>query len=94
MKEKNTGFGTAAFVLGIVSIVLSWTFYIGLPCGIVGLVLSIKQKAIGQTKLGNTGFILSIIGTVLSTLSLLFILFILGSALFLAGSILSALAGG
>ena len=94
MAKKNEGFGVASFVLGIVSIVLAWTFYIGLPCGIVGIVLAIKQKSMGPTKLGNTGFILSIIGTVLSVLSLLLVLLIIGSALFMTGSILSALAGG
>jgi hypothetical protein len=94
MAKKNEGFGIASFVLGIVSIVLAWTFYIGLPCGIVGIVLAVKQRSSGQTKLGNAGFILSIIGTVLSVLVLLFVILIIGSALFVTGSILSAFAGG
>ena len=46
------GLGITGMVLGIVSLVFFCVFYIGLPCAIIGLVLSIvsasKAKAVGQ----------------------------------------------
>jgi len=60
-------------VLGIVSVVTSCTWYLGIPCGIVGLILSLSgKKKARQTGVGGgmagAGVILSIIGIVVAVL--------------------------
>jgi ABC-type antimicrobial peptide transport system permease subunit len=79
MAEKGNGMGIAALVLGICSIVFSWVFYLGLPCGIVGLVLGLKQKKTNPNKIATAGLILSIIGTVLTVLWIVLFVLLLGT---------------
>lgn len=56
----------AALVLGIVAIVMPIPF-LDLICGVIGLVLASMAKREGYTEgLRTAGFVLSIIGTVLS----------------------------
>lgn len=81
---------TAVLVLGICSIVFS-CFFVGLILGIIGLVLASKPRKMyketpelydGYASL-NAGYIMSIIGTALGALSILYWLIwvvILGSA--------------
>jgi hypothetical protein len=81
---------TTVLVLGICSIVFS-CFFVGLVLGIIGLVLASKPRKMyketpdlydGYSSL-NAGYIMSIIGTALSALSVLYWLIwvvILGSA--------------
>lgn len=67
------GLDIAAFVLGILSVLLAflpWGPLISILFGIIGLVLGFMQKRRGQTKLGRAGIILSIIGIVLSILAI------------------------
>lgn len=100
MKQKLPG-ATGALVCGILSIVLCWLFA-GIPAlvlGIVGLVQSKKASTIDSANpgmydgIGNAkaGKVLSIIGTVLSSLALVYILIVLviigGAALSLAPSL-------
>lgn len=81
---------TAVLVLGICSIVFS-CFFVGLICGIIGLVLASKPRKMykeapalyeGYGQL-NAGYIMSIIGTALSGLYVIYWLIwviILGTA--------------
>jgi hypothetical protein len=88
MSEKqNLPNSTAVLVMGILSIVLTCLYGLGLVLGIIGLVLGNKGKKIyksnpelysGYGNL-NAGWTMSIIGVVLNGLYLLFIL-IFGAA--------------
>ena len=88
MSEKqNLPNSTAVLVMGILSIVLTCLYGLGLVLGIIGLVLGNKGKKTykanpemysGYGNL-NAGWIMSIIGVALSGLYLLFIL-IFGAA--------------
>ena len=70
---------TAVLVLGICSIVFS-CFFIGLALGIIGIVLSGKGRKMHRENPGtysgygqlNAGFIMSVIGTILSALYLVY----------------------
>ena len=73
---------TAVLVLGICSVVFS-CFYVGVICGIIGLVLSSKGRAMyrqnpeqyeGWGQL-NAGWIMSIIGTVLGAIFIICAIF-------------------
>lgn len=56
----------ASLVLGLVSLVLGiWVPYIGLPVGIVGIILAAVAKKKGMKGPATAGLVLSIIGTVL-----------------------------
>jgi len=86
MKQKLPG-ATGALVCGILSVVLCWVLA-GIPAivlGIVGLVQSKKAIALDAANpgvydgLGNAkaGKILSIIGTIISALALVYLLIVL-----------------
>lgn len=89
---------TASLVLGIISIVGMFCYgIVGLVCGIIGLVLANKDKDLYELEperyaatsynSSNAGRICSIIGIVLSSLVLLFIIIYL----IIVGSIFSTL---
>jgi hypothetical protein len=80
MPNISKGFGIASFVCGLLSILLWFAPYIGLPLGILGIIFSIKQRKINSTGLATAGLILGIIGIVIDTL----IIFIILIALFAA----------
>ncbi len=92
MKKENNGLGIASLVLGICSIVFSWVFYLGIPCGIVGIVLGVKQKRTSPNKLATAGLILSIIGLVCAVLWVLVVLLIFGVMLAAFGSAMNGVA--
>ena len=77
-------FAIAALVLGIVSIVTTCCYgIVGLICGIVGLILSLKAKNEGNTEGINTaGMILSIIGIAIGAIYFLVVIFAYGFAAF------------
>lgn len=87
--NKNVPNGTAVLVLGILSIVMCWTYgVIGLILGIVAIVLHRKDKAVYLTnpsvyeqsfKNSKAGNVCAIIGLVLSAL---FVIYIVGMILF------------
>jgi len=79
---------TAVLVLGICSIVFGCVF-VGLVCGIIGIALSGKGRKLykdnpnlydGYGSL-NAGFIMSIIGTVLGGLYILYVIVVGGTVL-------------
>lgn len=63
---KKSGMGIAAMVCGIASIVFCFVFYIGIPCGIVGLVLGIVANRKEKSGMALAGIITGAIGTALS----------------------------
>jgi len=95
--QQNLPNATGALVLGIISIVGSFCYgFIGLICGIIGLVLANKDKKLyndapelyTQSSLGtsNAGRTCSIIGIVLSSLVIVIVIFYLILFVGLAGS--------
>lgn len=72
----------ASLVLGILAIIAAFVFsLIGVAMGIIGIILSRKAKPrlpLGETGMATAGFVCSIIGLCLSSLSMLFMLFIVG----------------
>lgn len=63
MEEKNkSSMGIAALVLGIISIISAFFWYIALPTGILAIIFGVKSIRRVGSKLGKTGFILGIIG--------------------------------
>jgi hypothetical protein len=74
MESKNLA--VIGLVLGILSLVLAFIIglvipFIPLVLGIVGLILSSKAGKIEKTGMGTAGFVLSIIGLILSALFLI-----------------------
>ena len=70
MQNNGKGLSVAGLVLGICSVVVGLIIngWVGLICGIIGIVLSVmgrnKAKAAGApTGMGTAGLVLSIIGT-------------------------------
>lgn len=83
--NPGKGLSIAGMVLGIVSLVLFCVWYIGIPCAIVGLVLSIigkkkSKEANAPTGMATAGIILCVIA--LSLLVLIAILAMVGLAIF------------
>ena len=70
-EKKKSGMPVAALVLGIISIVTNWFWYITLPTGILAIVLGAKSAKKLGSKLGKAGLILGIIG--LSLFALVYI---------------------
>lgn len=79
---------TAVLVLGILSILCS-CFFVGLLLGIIGIVMAGKGRKLNKENPGvyggagalNAGYVMSIIGTVLGGLTLLYYLFVGASIL-------------
>lgn len=70
--DGTTGKTVAALILGITAIALSFTLMMslfGLAAGIVGLILSIKERKVHPSGLATVAFILSLVGLVVSALS-------------------------
>jgi len=88
--NPGKGLSIAGLVLGIVGLALVCAWYIGIPCAVVGLILSIlgkkKSKAAGApTGMATAGMVLSIIA--LAVLIVVAILVaVVGVALFGAAS--------
>ena len=80
INKAKHGYAVASLVLGIVSVVLCCCTWVGIICGIVGLVLAVVAKKAGNTEsICKAGLILSIIGIVLSVVLLIFSLAFAGS---------------
>ncbi len=89
-QQKSLPNSTAVLVLGILSIVLCMCYgIIGLACGIIAIVLAKKDKqlynsmpdayTIGSLKNLNAGRICAIIGVCLSSLYIVYVIFILAT---------------
>ena len=64
---QRNGLVIAGFVLGIVSLVLFWTIYIGIPAAIVGIILSVLGRSSTQRRtMATIGLVLSIVAIVLA----------------------------
>ena len=61
-EKKKSGMPVAALVLGIISIVTHWFWYITLPTGIMAIVFGVKASRRTGSKMGKTGVITGIIG--------------------------------
>jgi hypothetical protein len=86
MEKQNLPNATAVLVLGICSVVLG-CFFVGIICGIIGIVLSMPGRKLyrqdptvyeGWGSL-NAGFIMSIVGVCLWGLVYLYYIIIVGS---------------
>lgn len=80
--EQNSSNGTAvaSLVLGIVSIVFAFILpIIGIICGIIGIVLGVKLR--NESGMAKAGFIMSIIGIILSVIMWIVTAVILQAAL-------------
>ena len=64
LKQKS-GFGVAALVLGIISILSALFWYITIPTGVLSIVFGAKSVKKVGSKLGKAGLILGIVGLVL-----------------------------
>ena len=64
--NQGQGKAIASLVLGIICIVFSTSFFIGLPCAVVGLVLGILAKRQRAGGMATAGIVLSGIGLFLS----------------------------
>ncbi len=73
---QGGGLAIAGLVLGIVSLVLFWTLYIGIPAAIVGIVLSVLGRRSPQRRTMAT------VGLVLSILAIVFALCEIGLAIY------------
>ena len=74
-QQSKKGLAIAGLVFGICALASSWSGYVGIICGIVGLILSIiamkSYKDLGQKSgMATAGLVLSIIGLVLSIILL------------------------
>ena len=76
-KQKSNGLGVSSLILGIMSIVLGWVPILGLGAGIVGIVLSNKQKKIYPNGIATGGMVTSIIGVIFSGIYTLFLIIVL-----------------
>ena len=89
-KKEDNPASTTPFVLGILSLVFTFCCQLaGLVLGIVGLVKASKLKALGvRDSKVESGWIMSLIGLILSSIILLIVLFyIVVAAVFLFGDI-------
>lgn len=74
IEEKSNKYGIAALTLGILSLVLFLMPYIGLPLAILAIVFAAKQNKTNATGQASAGYILGIIGIVLNSIMLIFVL--------------------
>lgn len=72
--QKKNGMATAAMVLGIISLALFWTVWLGLIVGVVAIILAVVAKnqikadpsMAGSAGAAKGGLIMGIIGVVLA----------------------------
>lgn len=85
-EPQNKGMAIASMVCGIVSIVLvCCSYYISIPCAIVGLVLGImSNKKFGKNGMATAGIVCSIVTIALSVIVII-LGAILGAAITSAG---------
>jgi uncharacterized membrane protein YedE/YeeE len=84
--KANNGLATAALVLGIVSIVLSLFWVIGVICGILAIIFALiaKGKIKADPNLGGSGaatggLITGIIGTIISIIVVIIAILFVGA---------------
>lgn len=76
--EKNKlGMPIASLVLGILSVIFSWFWYIALPTGILAIIFGAKTIKKYGSKMGKAGLITGIVGLALFAFSYISIILIL-----------------
>ncbi len=92
MENKST-FAVVSLVLGIVAIIFAFVFWpVGLVCGIIGLVLGSKAKKQAPSEMATAGWILSLIGLILSVI-LIIVAIACAGALLAAGMTAASMLG-
>ena len=76
-EKKSTSFGIASLALGVSSLLLMFAPYIGLPLAITALVFHYKQKKINPTGMSTAGHVTGIIGIVVNSVMLIFLIGVL-----------------
>lgn len=76
LEKKSNAWGISSLVTGIVSILIIFAPYFGLPTAIFAVVANYKQKKIQSNGYGTAGSILGIIGIVLNSITMF--LFLIG----------------
>jgi hypothetical protein len=77
MDKENKSWGIASLVLGILSLLLVFMPYFGLPAAIVALVGAYKQNQIKPNGMATAGNILGILGCIFNTIMLGIVLIVL-----------------
>lgn len=74
-KPVSKSSGIVSFIMGLLSVICPWSFFVAIIMSIVGLVLSTKAAKDGDTSgFVKAGRILSIVGLILSLLAILLII--------------------
>ena len=76
-KNKKTTHGTAGLVCGILSLVLCFMPYFGLPLSIMAMIFANIQRKNNKNSTATTALVLGIIGTVINAIMLIFVVFLL-----------------
>ena len=66
--RRHSSMHIAAFVLGIISVVANFFWYISIPCGVLAIIFGVKSARAMASKLGKAGFILGIVGVSITVL--------------------------
>lgn len=77
MPEETNAWGIASLILAILSLILLFAPYFGLPLAIIAVVFSSKQKKIKSTGGATAGLVIGIIGIIFNIIMLLFVIGIL-----------------
>lgn len=72
--RPNKSWGIASLITSILSLLLFLMPYIGLPLAIIGVVGAAKQKKIYPMGIANAGNVIGIIGIVINSVMLVFVL--------------------
>lgn len=73
MNKNNSTIGISSLVLGIISILSAFFYYISAPCGILAICLGNRASRKYESKLGKAGVVLGIVG--LSILAFIYLTF-------------------
>lgn len=68
MPKATSGSAITSLVLGIIGVIINFIPYIGATVNVIGLVFGVRANKISKSGIGTAGFILSLIGLVLSVL--------------------------
>lgn len=72
-------YSVSAFVLGIISIMTTFFYYITIPTGVLAIIFGIKEYKYSKSKLAISGFVMGIVGLSISLIiNLIYALIILG----------------
>lgn len=77
---ERKGFNITSMILGIISLVCIWAWYVGLPCSIIAIIFSVAGKKDAGRGMGIAGLVLGIITLALYCLIFIFAMFITANA--------------